>query len=302
MELQLKHRPAKFSEVIGQVGVMKALNEMGKKGEIPHTMLFTGPSGTGKTTIARILKKKLECHDVDFIEMNGSDNRGIDDMRKILRTVNTAPMSGKCRIWLIDEAHALTGDAQNCILKVIEEPPKHVYFMLCTTDPQKLKRTIITRCTEFRCRALYQKELVKLVQDIAIKEEKPVEDEVAETIARCSDGSARQAVKILNSVIGLDTEAQLEAVRSQDLVPSGVHLGRLLMDDKTTWPKMQEALKKVEGEPEQIRHAVMGYAKAVLLGKGDLSRAAAIIDRFQDHFFDSKMPGLILACYDVIHQ
>lgn len=299
MELHLQYRPKKLSEVVGQKGVCQSIAALGKKNEIPHAILLTGPSGCGKTTIARILKENLKCHDVDFIEMNGSDNRGIDDMRKIIKYVHTAPTAGKCRVWLIDECHALTGDAQNCILKVLEDTPRHVYFFLCSTDPQKLKKAIRTRCTEFRCRSLYTKEIVALVKSVAEKEDQPIDDEVAEAIARVSDGSARHAVKVLNSIIGQSTEAQLEAVQAQDLAEEGVHLGRLLMNDNTTWPKMQEALSKLNQEPESVRHAVLGYAKAVLLGKGNHSRAADIIDSFRDPFYD-KGATLVLACYNVI--
>lgn len=302
MELHLKHRPTKLKDVIGQKDVLKSLVELGKKGEIPHAILLTGPSGTGKTTIARILKNNLQCSDVDFVEMNGSDNRGIDDMRTILKSVNSAPMAGKCRIWMIDECHALTADSQRCILKVLEDTPRHVYFMLCTTDPQKLIAPIKTRCTEFRCKALTGKEIIGLVTEIADREGKPIKEEVAMAISRCSEGSARQAVKILNSVIGMETMDQLKAVQSQDLADAGVHLGRLLFSEKTTWVEMRDALKELKEDHEKCRHAVLGYCQAILLGDRPSQRAAMIMEEFRDPFYDTGKPGLVLSCYNVIHR
>src|SRR5690606_3369465 len=110
-------------------------------GDIPHAMLFTGPSGCGKTTLARILRVKLRCSDNDFQEINAADFRGIDSIRSMRQQVGAAPLGGDSRIWLIDEAHSMTADAQNAFLKLLEDTPRHVYFFLATTDPQKLKKT-----------------------------------------------------------------------------------------------------------------------------------------------------------------
>src|SRR5688572_25883760 len=141
MELYKKFRPKTLKGVVGQEGAVSSLQSMIDKGRLPHTILFSGPSGCGKTTIARILKGILECSDLDFFEINCADFKGIDMVRDIRRYVGIPPLHGKSRVWLIDEAHQLTKDAQNAFLKLLEDTPKHAYFMLATTDPQKLLPT-----------------------------------------------------------------------------------------------------------------------------------------------------------------
>jgi DNA polymerase-3 subunit gamma/tau len=147
-EFHLSQRPTTFGEVVGQPRAVAQLTQMGRDDRRPHLLLFVGPSGCGKTTLARIVRRKLRCGEADFMEVNAANNRGIDMVRDIEQRIGLAPIDGDCRVWLIDEAHALTPDAQGAFLKILEEPPSHVYFMLATTDPQKLKPTIRTRATE----------------------------------------------------------------------------------------------------------------------------------------------------------
>ena len=136
-ELYRKYRPTSFKQVVGQEEAIRTLTELGKRKAIPHAILFTGPSGVGKTTLARILQRKLKCVGNDFVEMNAANDRGVGIIRSIQNKVGLAPMLGSCRIWLMDEAHQLTSDAQSAFLKLLEDTPSHVYFMLATTDPQK---------------------------------------------------------------------------------------------------------------------------------------------------------------------
>ncbi len=129
-ELYKKHRPKEFKKMVGNVSTVQTLVNMIKRDTLPHTILFHGPSGCGKTTLARILKNQLDCSDVDFKELNCSDHRGVDTIREITRTMNMAPTGGKVRIWLLDEVHQMTKDAQNAALKIFEDTPNHVYFLL----------------------------------------------------------------------------------------------------------------------------------------------------------------------------
>ena len=136
-ELYKKHRPKTLARVVGNKSTVEALRSMLEARTLPHTLLFHGPSGTGKTTLARIVKNELGCLPTDFHEHNSSDFRGIDFIRELRSKVNLAA-AGPCRVWIIDECHQLTRDAQNAALKILEDTPSHVYFFLCTTDPQKL--------------------------------------------------------------------------------------------------------------------------------------------------------------------
>src|SRR5437773_2031788 len=128
-ELYKKHRPRKFADVVGQPRAVAALESMVAAGEVPHSVLFAGPSGTGKTTLARILARELGCGK-NFKEINAAESRGIDSIREVQSVMGLAPMGGKCRVWLWDEAHRLTPDSQSALLKTLEDTPSHVYFML----------------------------------------------------------------------------------------------------------------------------------------------------------------------------
>jgi len=302
-ELYKKHRPGKFSGIIGQEGSVKVLKSFLKTKTLPHALLFSGPSGCGKTTFARILRKKLGCGKHDFTELNTADFRGIEMVRNIRSHLHQTPISGKCRIWLIDECHKMTGDAQNAFLKMLEDTPNHVYFMLATTDPQKLKTTIRTRCTEIVVRNLNRKSILKLLSYICGMEKIGLPEEVAEKIIECSNGSARKALVLLNQVAKLDNEDDMiEAIKASTIEIQAIAIARALFNPRMKWVEMTNILKETsDEEPEQIRWMILGYAKNVLLGGGKLTgRAYLVIDAFRDNFYDSKWAGLAAACYEII--
>jgi len=299
-ELYRKYRPTKFSEVVGQDAAIKMLKNLGKDDDLPHAFLLSGPSGTGKTTLARILKEKLGCVDSDFREINASDERGIDVIRMINKHVTLAPL-GKSRIWLLDETHQLTGDAQNSFLKILEDAPKHAFFMLATTDPQKLKKTIITRCMQIKCNPLNPSDLKKTIQRVLDGEEKTLDDDVMDKIIECSEGSARKALVFLHSVLALDDKTdQMAVVSAGDHQEQSIKVARALMDKRTDWTTMREILKSVDEEPESLRRMVLGYCNTILLSKKE-SRAVDVIREFRDNWFDCGRSGLIEACWNVIH-
>ncbi len=299
-ELYKKYRPKKFNEIVGQTEAVKILTDLGIKGEIPHAILISGPSGTGKTTLARILRKKLKCSDVDYVEMNAADARGIDAIRDISQRVGSAPIGGRTRVWVVDEVHGLTSQAQDSFLKLLEDTPNHAYFVLLTTDPQKLKKTIKTRCTEIKCRLLTNNEVVQLVINIAHKESLVVEDSVVDKITEVAEGSARKALVLLHSIMGEDSpDKQIELIEKASTSRQAIEICRALMNSRTEWKDMQKILLEVEDDPEAIRRMVMGYAKAVLLKSGN-PRAAQILDFFIDNFYDSGVNGLTLACWNII--
>ena len=303
MELYKKHRPTSPKQMLGQADVIKQISAMLKSDTVPHTMLFTGPSGCGKTTLARILVKALKCGKADFTELNAANSKGIDMVRDLQKRVSLAPVTGKCRIWIIDECHQLTGPAQEAFLKLLEDTPKHVYFFLATTDPQKLKKTIRTRCTELKVKELTTATLKKLIIDTATKEDIEISEEVIDKVAEYSEGSARKCLVLLHQIIHIkDSEDQLNAIVDSSHERASIEVAKALLNPRTTWSDMGKLLKAVDAEPEGIRRLVLGYCNAILLGGGKMApRAHLIITAFADNFFDSGKAGVTSACYEVVN-
>ena len=297
------YRPKTLKGIVGQDGAVASLQRLIDKGRIPHAILLTGPSGCGKTTIGRIIKEHLKCGDADFQEINAADSKGIEMVRDIRRAMNLSPIDGPCRIWLIDESGKMTGEAQAALLKMLEDTPSHVYFLLATTDPQKLLKTIHTRCTEIKLSALSCSALKRVVQRVCDIEKFTVSEDVLEEIVEVAEGSARKALVILEQVGMLDgDDAQLAAVQVSSINKDlAIELARQLINPRAQWADVAKILKELKDEPEGIRYLVLGYARSVLLGGGKLApRAFAMIDIFGRNFYDSKLPGLAAACYEVV--
>lgn len=300
MELYKKHRPTSLNDIVGQDAACSMLSKMIEQESVPHAILFTGPSGTGKTTLARILKTHIQCHDNDFHEINSADFRGVDSIREIRSRISLSPTRGPCKAWLIDECHKLTGDAQNAFLKMLEDTPKHVFFFLATTDPGKLLPTIRTRCTEIACKSLTPKQIQTMVNMVSKQEGKKLCEEVCDRLAELAEGSARKALVLLHQILDIsDEEEQLECLQSSDTRQQAIEIARALMNPKTQWPQMAALLKTVEDEPESIRHLVLAYATAVLL-KSPNSRAFQIIQSFRDDWYSCKKAGLVASCFEVV--
>ena len=303
VELYKKHRPQTLNRVIGQESAVKTLQAHLAKNTLPHTILFSGFSGCGKTSLARILKTELDCSDNDFHEVNCADLRGIDDARDIIRHMGFAPVGGKCRIWLLDECHQSTLAWFNSMLKALEDTPEHVYFFLCTTDPQKLPKTIKTRCTEIKLNSISINDLTLLVKKVAKKEEKEIPEDIVDQIAAKADGSARMALVLLDKICNLPDDQMEAAVHSTEGDRETViRLCRTLLSTSGVngMQKCCKLLKKIQEEPESIRYAVLGYMTKVMLSGKDMDKCYIVIDAFKDNFYDSKRAGLLHACYDVM--
>lgn len=209
LALYTKYRPKSFEDVIGQEQVVKGLEGAIKAGSIGHAYLFSGSRGTGKTSIARIFARAIGAHTDDIYEIDAASNRGIDDIRALRDAVHTVPMHSPYKVYIIDEAHMLSREAFPALLKTLEEPPRHVVFILATTDENKIPETIVSRCQSFRFEKPSQTTLKKLVEDVATKEGYTLEPASAELIALLGDGSFRDTLGILQKVIASSSDKKI---------------------------------------------------------------------------------------------
>lgn len=224
--LYRKYRPKTFDEVAGQEVVVKTLKNSVTNNKINHAYLFAGPRGCGKTTIAKIFAKLVNCENssngipcnkcvcctqsneqnMDVIEMDAASNNGVDEIREINNKVKLAPTLGKYKIYIIDEVHMLTIGAFNALLKTLEEPPAHVIFILATTDPHKVPITILSRCQRFDLKKISDEQIYNRLKYICDNENIKIEEDAIFEIARLGDGSLRDAISILDQVVAYTNE------------------------------------------------------------------------------------------------
>lgn len=232
-----KWRPAAFDDVVGQEHVTRTLKNAITGGRVAHAYLFTGPRGVGKTTVARVLAKSLNCIDaptvkpcgkcaacteiaqgtsMDVIEIDGASNRGIDEIRNLRDSVRYASVGGKKKVYIIDEVHMLTQEAFNALLKTLEEPPPHVVFVFATTQPLKVPQTIVSRCQRFDFRRIATADIAARLKEICRGEGYKCEDGALALISQQADGSMRDAQSMLEQVLafggGSVTEADIRPI------------------------------------------------------------------------------------------
>ncbi len=229
------YRPAKFSEVVGQDYIIKTLLNAIKNKRIAHAYLFAGPRGTGKTSVAKLFAKAINCEKFneetcdecssckaylngnhpDIIEMDAASNNGINEIRNIIEQVPYAPLIGKYKVYIIDEVHMMTTAAFNALLKILEEPPAHVIFILATTDPQKIIPTVLSRCQRYNFSKINIYDIKRKVIEILNKEGIPFEEKAINEIARMAEGGLRDALSLLEQCLAYNPqEIKLEDVEA----------------------------------------------------------------------------------------
>lgn len=303
MSLYLKYRPDDFSQMKGNAETLTALDTMlSNPKTCPHVFMFYGPTGTGKTTLGRIIGTRLGCVGRDFKEINSSNFNGVDDIREIIKSSQFAPIEGSVIVWLLDEVQKITGAAFNALLKILEDTPKHVYFVLCSTEPQKIPDTIKGRCQQFQLKILTDSQMFSLLRKIVKEEEQTLEQEIYDQIIQDSLGHPRNALQILEQVLSVPSENRLEIARQTSIQYSqGIELCRALIN-RLPWKTVSVILVGLKDqEAEAIRRMVLGYMQAILL-KGENDFAAFILEEFLSPFYDSGFSGLTYACYSIIKK
>lgn len=302
MELYRKYRPKTLKQMFGNKSSISVIQEMVNDDKIPHSILLTGQTGTGKTTLGRILKELLGCNDFDYTELDTASFRGIDTIRDLRKQLPYAPKGSDSKVFLLDEVHELTGTAQHALLKALEECPLHVYFILCTTNPEKLLGTVKGRCVTFEMELLSDDDMQELISSVIKKEEKKITEDVIQNIIDNAEGHPRNALTILEKVLVLTNKQEMLKITSQSLLDTNIKelYQKLLKGDN--WKEISRILQGLKDLPhESIRRGILGYMSSVMLNtsKGN-DRAWYIASWVYDkNTFDNGFAGIVFCCYAI---
>ncbi len=328
--LYLRWRPSGFDTLVGQVPVKQALMNALSSGRIAHAYLFTGPRGTGKTTTARIFAKALNCQNgptdhpcgeclncrqitdgsaMDVQELDAASNRGVDDIKNLNKNADFAPVNCRYKVYIIDEAHMLTTEACNALLKTLEEPPEHVVFILATTEPQKILPTIHSRCQRFDFHPITQEEIVAHLQKVAEGSDIKADKEALELIAAASEGGMRDALSLLEQCGVMAETVTAETVRSV----RGI-IGREILRELVRAVGQREVASALtifdrllmQGKDiSQILIELSGYMRALLLYRATpeyqpiyVTDTAEELGKLASYYTGER----ILAAQEIIHQ
>lgn len=292
--LYRKYRPRTFSDVVGQEPVVRTLRGALATGRVGHAYLLAGPRGTGKTTLARIMGKAVNCtartknedpcnacesctamnenRSMDLIEVDAASNRGIDDIRGLKESAGTAASGGAHKVFIVDEVHMLTKEAFNALLKVLEEPPPHVVFLMATTEAHKVLPTVLSRVQRLDVRRLTPEQIAKKLAVIVAKEKASVPQAGLLAIAKASDGALRDAEVMLSKVL-IDRTGEVpeeELYRMLGLVPATWHAeftGYLLAGDRRTALAQLTRIEESGADADHFAKGQLEYLRQLLMDK-----------------------------------
>ncbi len=302
--LARKYRPQKFDDIVGQEHITRVLKNAIKENRIAHGYIFSGQRGVGKTTTARIFAKALNCKEgpreepcnkcdscreilagnsIDVMEIDAASNRGIDQIRELRENIKYAPSSAKYKIYIIDEAHQITNEAFNALLKTLEEPPAHAIFIFATTSTQKIPPTILSRCQRFSFRPLSIKEISGQIENIAEKEKIKIDAQAVALIAKSSGGALRDALSVFDQVISFCGAT----ITSQDVISILGSVKEDMLSD------MFECIEK-----NDVKKLLQIVDKTVLLGYDPLNIATDLQEYIRCIMLYKISPELVLTVAD----
>ena len=332
-----KWRPQNFDEIVFQDHISKTIRNSIKKGRISHAYLFSGPRGVGKTTMARIIAKALNCIDgptdtpcgkcencietrdgssFDVIEIDGASNRGIDDIKELRENVNFAPIKFRYKVYIIDEVHMLTKEAFNALLKTLEEPPAHVVFIFATTEIHQIPETILSRCQKYQFKKIPIKYLVNHLKFITEKEGYPIEEKALFQIARASDGSMRDAQSLMDQLVSFSDGdiGEEDALAILGVVPVDSFLNLLGFISNADAKEVIDEIERVAALGVDVSKYVAGFIDILrtvrlvrcnvsvddILGFSDDEMAQ--IDKVAGMFFDEDISVLFRIASDLENE
>ena len=325
--LYRKYRPNTFEQVVGQKIVVQTLINAIKNNKLTHAYLFAGPRGTGKTSIAKILAKTINCENlngvtpcnkcvnctqfnnkqmIDIIEIDAASNNGVDEIRELKSKVNLVPNTGKYKIYIIDEVHMLTVGAFNALLKTLEEPPSHIVFVLATTEPQKIPATILSRCQRFDFKKIPAQLIFEHLKEVSKDENLNITEDAIFEIARLADGGMRDALSMLDQVSSFTSEKiTINEVHEVNGTLPQIEIKKIILDlfDKN----ISEVLKKIDAYNNdgknlaKLIEEIMNFLKNVLLYRNALEYLKENNSNYEIYNIDVDN-NYIINCIEIFNE